>query len=422
MSRTDVWVAVLAGEGAWGTGDRPEPATRLAAQVQVLGLVMVMSVMWTLAPERFGSSVRIWLPLAASLLTTACALIVLPRPLLLALGRRRPLHHPLRAASLRVLASAGICVGLVIVLPGWRGLAIWPLGVSGGADALLTRWAIGLSFNPRRFWTRLLRAPIMGGVVVALALTLARYGIRDEGYNALTLFMAFLAVLIAAWGTMWLLDSIRRTIERRTDDAVTRARREEHRRRAHWLHDDVCAELQLTSLRLRTGKLAPSHVAAELADLDHRLRVRQTDELIASGDARLAELVQPALRRVQAAGIELTSVPSLDDAQVRLEAPQAAMFTRILGVLVSNAVNAGATALSVELTTLPRALTVTVIDDAGGFPDLPLPPGRGLERLVNDLGPNSFRMERHGRGSRVSFTMPHGGQQVRHEVPPGEVR
>lgn len=420
MSRTDVWVAVLAGEGAWGTGDRPHPSTRLAAQVQVTGLLMAVSVLWTLAPERFAASARPWIPWLACITATVCVAVVIPRPLLLALGRRRPLRYPARAAALRLGASVGMYVGLLIVLPGWRALAVWPLGVAGGADAILTRWALGLSFRRRRFWWGLLRSPVMAGAAAALVLS----GIRPRGdmgaLAAVTLLMAFISALLAAWGTMTLLDLIRRELDRRTAAAVEQARREEHRRRAHWLHDDVCAELQLTSLRLRTARLDHDAVAGELADLDHRLRMRQTDELIASGDARMAELMQPALRRVQAAGVRLEAVPSLDHAHMRLNVHDARVFTRILGVLVSNAVNAGASRLAVDLDTDDDSIAITVTDDAGGFPDAPLPVGRGLERMVNELGPGALVIDPIEGGSRVTLTMPYGrnhGSETSHPGP-----
>lgn len=407
ISRTDVWIAVLAGEGAWGNGDRPNPATRLAAQIQVTGLIAVVTTLWTLAPERFDSSVTPWLPITATIITTAAIALVIPRPALLALGRRRPLRHPIAAASFRLAASTAIFLGIVIVLPGWRALAAWPLGVAGGADAMLTRWALGLSFDGRGFWAGLLRSPVMAGVVAALTIVVLRNGLSGDTLSTTVVFSGFALALVASWVTMWLLDTIRSELDQRESDVVRRAQREEHRRRAHWLHDDVCAELQLTSLRLRSGHVTAEQVAGELADLDHRLRVRQTDELIASGDARLAELVQPALRRVQAAGVQLVQVPTLDDAQIRLQVQEARMFTRILGALVSNAVNAGAKHLSVQLAHDENRIAVTVTDDAGGFPDAPLPPGRGLERLLRELGPGALDIEHTADGSRVTLSMPY---------------
>lgn len=418
ISRSDVWIAVLAGEGAWGNGDRPDPATRLAAQIQLTGLIAVVTTLWTLAPERFGSSATPLLPIMATIITTVAIALVIPHPMLLALGRRRPLRRPIAAASFRLVASAAIFLGIVIVLPGWRSLAVWPLGVAGGADAMLTRWALGLSFNGRRFWVGLLRSPVMAGVVTALVIVAVRDDLSQETLSTAMVLGGLVLALVASWVTMWLLDAIRRELEQRESDVVRRAQRDEHRRRAHWLHDDVCAELQLTSLRLRSGHVTASQVAGELADLDHRLRVRQTDELIASGDARLAELVQPALRRVQAAGVRLVDVPTLDDAQIRLHVPEARMFTRILGVLVSNAVNAGATCLSVKLTHDADRIAVTVTDDAGGFPDTPLPPGRGLERLLRELGPGALAIERTPDGSQVTLSMAYSVAPRRSEVTP----
>lgn len=413
ISRTDVWIAVLAGEGAWGNGERPDPAMRLAAQIQLIGLVAVVTMMWTLAPERFDSSATPWLPITATIIATFAIASVIPRPALLALGLRRPLRHPIASAVFRLTASAVMYLGIAIVLPGWRALAVWPLGVAGGADGMLTRWALGLSFDGRRFWSGVLRSPVIAGVGLAMIIVVVRDGASRDTLSTAMVFFGFTVALVAAWVTMWLLDAIRRDLVRRESDAVRRARQEEHRRRAHWLHDDVCAELQLTSLRLRTGQVTGDQVADELADLDHRLRLRQTDELIASGDARLAELVQPALRRVQAAGVRLVDVPTLDDAQIRLHVQEARMFTRILGALVSNAVNAGAAHLSLQLTHDPDRIAVTVTDDAGGFPDTPLPPGRGLERLVRELGPGALTIEPTGNGSRVTLSMPYSVMPTR---------
>jgi hypothetical protein len=108
LSPTDVWVAVLAGEGAWGSGSRPQPAVRLAAQIQATGLLMVLSVMWTLVPERLDTSGRPWIPVIGALVATVGLVAVLVRPLLLALGRRRPLTRPGRAAVFRFTISAAL--------------------------------------------------------------------------------------------------------------------------------------------------------------------------------------------------------------------------------------------------------------------------------------------------------------------------
>jgi signal transduction histidine kinase len=96
----------------------------------------------------------------------------------------------------------------------------------------------------------------------------------------------------------------------------------------------------------------------------------------------------------------------LDDANLHLQPDEARLFTRMVGALVSNAVNAGAGELSLRLHHDHDRISVTVIDDAGGFPDTPLPAGRGLERLVNDLGPGSLLIEPTANGSKVTLVMP----------------
>src|SRR5690606_38528077 len=84
----------------------------------------------------------------------------------------------------------------------------------------------------------------------------------------------------------------------------------ERSHRAHWLHDDVLSEVRLASLRITNGSASPEQVQRELLDLDHRLRLRQLDEMIRDGTPPVYEVLQPHLRRLQSLGVELGSVPT----------------------------------------------------------------------------------------------------------------
>src|SRR5690606_17027156 len=132
---------------------------------------------------------------------------------------------------------------------------------------------------------------------------------------------------------------------------------------------------------------SPEQVQRELLDLDHRLRLRQLDEMIRDGTPPVYEVLQPHLRRLQSLGVELGTVPTHEVTGITLNEPEANLLNRVLSLLTSNAVNAGASTVSVGIWAPAGALEIDVTDDAGGFDLDNVPRGRGLHRLMTDLGP-----------------------------------
>jgi hypothetical protein len=185
---------------------------------------------------------------------------------------------------------------------------------------------------------------------------------------------------------------------------------------ADWLHDDVCTSLSLVRARLATDAAprAIPAVQAELADLDHKLRLRQLDVRMAAGHVRLGELIQPYVRMAVDHGVDVADAPSWDDASHEVDPDQARLVRRALAVAVPNAVRAGARRIAVRACVQPagptvaRAVTVEVDDDAGGLGSVPVPAGRaldGLRRQVSELS-----IERIPGGTRVRVVVSAGGR------------
>jgi hypothetical protein len=299
----------------------------------------------------------------------------------------------LGAAGVAVIASAGLSGDTA--LPG-----LWPLGVAAGCDLCRAAWAAGTGVRPAR-WTRaVLLSPATAGALLALG-TFAAVGDAATGRRVLWLALALVLGAAAAVGVAAALDRCRRAVERswaaRERAVVVR----EHRSRGHWLHDDVCAELRLLRLRLEGGGLDLGAALAELDELDHRLRLRRLDEFLVAGPVRLAEVVQPYLRRARQLEVAVVESPTVEDAGVVVDPGTARAVRRAVSVLVANAVQAGTPTLAFRLDVAGGRIAVEVEDEAGGF-DLDLAPaGRGLDGLRHELGPGALTSVRTERGTRV---------------------
>ena len=138
-------------------------------------------------------------------------------------------------------------------------------------------------------------------------------------------------------------------------------------------------------------------------------RLRQLDEMIRGATPPIYEVLQPHLRRAQSLGLRLAKVPTHEVTGVTIEEHEAGLLNRVLSLLTSNAINAGATELSVELHLPEGALYVVVSDDAGGFDLASVPQGRGLHRLMAELGPDAVVRGDAPAGSMMIVRLPRNG-------------
>jgi hypothetical protein len=383
--------------------EAPTAIARLTASTELGGLLAAVSTVWAhrLTANRFdGSS---WVRLAPAVFTAACVVMAVA-PAQTMFGR------PTRPAALGIQLPIRMLLVLVVVaatfttMPGWAAVATWPLAIALGGDAAVTAWSIGWNPTPLASYRQYLGSPVHLGIVGCLLGVLAIRG-YDVGISmALPIYATFqvwvlVATLTAAW--LCMLHSAEQAEHMRV---AHNAASDEHRRAAHWLHDDICAELRFAMIRVQSRSVDLAGVESMLDNLDHRLRLRQLDELFESGSVRLAEILQPYVRRAQAVAT-ICEVPAFEEASLIVGSEIGRLFSRAAAVLTSNALNASAAAISFAIEAGRGTISIAVTDDAGGFATKTLPPGRGLWTLQQDPNVQSVDVDDVPGGSRVRVTI-----------------
>jgi len=396
-SEVDLTLAIIAGPRRWMSGGWPPPpallSTYLTSVIGLVGVGTVTSLGWlsSVALER-GSAQRrvvaVWLLVAL-------------------LGAFFPVGSRWQGGVTSVLPEALVRGALIAALVGLslpiQGLAsvgfVGALGLFLGSDASITLSLLGVD----RVGTQrrsILAAPAHWGTALsALGGSFALS--RLASIPAAKTVVVIEASVLIGFGVWWLHLSVaqRHTEHRQLGEQAIRD--EEHRLRSHWIHDDVLSELRMGRLTLEQGQLDQPQLAALLTGMDHRLRLRQLDEVLAAGHARIAEIVQPFVRLIVSSGVTLLSVPNREKGSLEIETRAGQLFKRSLAVLVTNSLVAGARSMSIAVYISPTELTLVVDDDAGGFDPSPLHAGRGLDVLGIDLDPGIVTTHRHGVGTRA---------------------
>ena len=325
--RLDTWVALMAGEQVWRErGDTsPKALARILASLVMVGLGGVALTFWVVLANR-GPMVEAspGTPALTTAATVAAAVLAYP-PLRIIVGR--PICGAPLVPSLIVRLGAFLALNtaVAIVVTDARYLIGIPLGFVLAFDLQLTCRTLGIVIEPRRAITSWalssLHVGVLGGIAsIALLGDRATLGIALEFYAGISISVVVTIGLTAA--TQHLRGLV--DVEHAAD--VLAATDRERRMRAHWLHDDVLSEIRLASLRLADTD-DPATVQRELGDLDHRLRLRQLDDLMATGRVHLYEILQPHLRRAQALGVRCTAVPSLEDTEHHVDPETCLLYT-----------------------------------------------------------------------------------------------
>lgn len=305
------------------------------------------------------------------------------------------------------LGFAPVRVGaLALVVGCWTALLgpaapapIFVLGGVIGCEYTLTAWVLEARTSGRDWWWALQRSSLHVGIwVVCIVGAIAQPGrIGDLA----RIPVSFQVIAVAGAVTCYGLERLRHAVDRRARAAAKAAAADAHERLAHWLHDDLTTSLRFVQVAVRSGESDTEEVAAELARLDHRLRLHQVDEMLATGTVQLAQVLQPYVRLAQAQGVEVVDVPRFDAASTSLRGETGRLVQRVFGVLVPNAIAAGAKQLALRVTTEDASVVVEVEDDAGGFDLAAVPAGRGLDGLRDELGEGNLTCVRTDRGSCV---------------------
>jgi signal transduction histidine kinase len=391
------WLALTAGAAPWSTAEqRSRPAHQIVCALIVLSWVVVVLTMVVVASR---SPAVPWPTAAIGAL--AVGLLAFD-PLLRLLGR----PPASRSASLnfivRALGLLVVSLALLAMLHGWQRLGVVMVGSAIGADGALTADDLGVRADVQRWWREFLFSAfhfgVLGGLIGVLVL-----GSSANARFALASFVCLHLTMLIALFTTWVISLLLQRDHLAREQTVADVKEDERRRRAHWLHDDICAQIRLISLRLQTDVLSRSEIIRQLDQLDHSLRLRQLDELFGAGAVRVAEVLQPYIRYAQNLGAQIDSVPAFEQAALVLDESDARRLSRAVSVLTSNALNAGASHLTIELSSGPDELQLTVTDNGPGFTEADVQPGRGLWTLRDELGPDGgIEHSSTARGARVA--------------------
>jgi signal transduction histidine kinase len=400
---SDLRVALLTGAAGWRDRDSSYTGAELAAMAVLLACVAaVVTVLLVSAGLPAGSAAVVGAARWGVAVVGGLTLVLAVAPSFAwPMGWR-----PRRAGP--TLGFAVVRVSAVMLVVGcWTALLgpvapapIWVLGSVVGCEYTLTAWVLEARTSGRSWWWNFQRSTVHLGIwVVSIAVAIAN---ADRIGDLLRIPLSFQVIALAAAVTCYGLERLRVALDQRTSAIAHASAADAHERLAHWLHDDLTTSLRSMHLRLRTARIDTEGVAAELERLDHRLRLRQLDEMLATGTVQLAQILQPYVRLAQAHGVDVVDVPRFDEASTTLDGPAGRMVQRALGVLVPNAISAGATELAIKVATDdPAQLSIEVVDDAGGFDLAKAPAGRGLDGLRTELGDRNLTCVATGRGSRL---------------------
>jgi hypothetical protein len=407
---SDLKTALLTGAAGWRDRDAVYTSSELAAvALLVVCVASVMTVLLVSAglpahDAAIGGSAR-WLVAALGGVTLVGA--VWPS-FAWPLGWRPRASGPARAFAAVRVGAGMLVVGCWTALLGRTSPApIWTLGGVVGCEYTMTAWALGLRTGGRSWLRSFEGSSLHVGIwLVSLGAALTN---RVRALDLLMVPLTFQVIALAAGITCYGLERLRRAIDYRTKKAARSAATRAHYRLAHWLHDDITTSLRFVRLGVRTGHMTHAEAATELDQLDHRLRLRQLEEMLESGSTQLAEVLQPYVRLAQSKGVEVVEVPRFDAASATLDGTTGRLVQRTLSVIVPNAITAGARQLAFRIEPIDRQhLAIEVEDDAGGFELAAVPAGRGLDGLRRDLGPGKVTCARTDKGSRLQVIIDRG--------------
>ena len=400
---SDLRIALLTGAAGWRDRDSSYTVAELAAVAALMACVAaVVTVLLVSAGLPPGSAAVVGATRWAVAVVGGLTLVLAVAPSFAwPLGWRPRRTGPALGFAVVRVSAVMLVVGCWTALLGPTAPApIWMLGAVVGCEYTLTAWVLEARTSGRSWWWNFQRSTVHLGIwVVSLLVAVAN---SDRIGDLLRIPLSFQVIALAAALTCYGLERLRRSLDHRTSAIAHASAADAHERMAHWLHDDLTTSLRSMHVRLRSARIDREDVAAELERLDHRLRLRQVDEMLATGTVQLAQILQPYVRLAQAHGVDVVDVPRFDEASTTLEGPSGRLVQRALGVLVPNAIAAGAGQLAIKVATDdPSELSIEVVDDAGGFDLAMAPAGRGLDGLRGELGEGNLTCVRTDRGSRL---------------------
>lgn len=399
--RLDLWLALAAGPAPWLDGEPLGAPERLALAGGIMtGVAGALIVTAAAVSSPRVSGVGPTLAFGVGVITLVSLVVSAPfckrhsgvgGPA----GRLGPM------VAIRTVASLSVLAIVVRVFGSVPALAIGGFGLTAGTEAAVTLRVLGSDVPPGEILRRSATSTLHLGVVTALVAIAVVGGPGDGRAIAIQVGMGFYALALSATIAFLTTRSLLAGHDRQAGLLVDLVRREAHRDNAHWLHDDVCSELRYLRLFVESDRYDHRSMAGRLDELDHRLRLRQLDEVLQTGMATLGEVIQPYIRTAQSNGVDLVEVPSFETAGLVLDAASGRQVQRVIAVLVANAIQAGTTILRLRTTVDGDVAVIEVEDNAGGFAPDAVTAGRGLDSLRRDLGTDGLVLERTADGTLV---------------------
>ncbi len=407
---TDFAKALASGPNTWVTADSAAtPMLRAGFALSLTGVLAMGTVTITeIVYQDHGRSV---LGQGILALVTVVTMAMLGSSTIVAIRRQR--HRGGRRSVLvwRVAALMVFSAIWISTVPPALSLLVWPLGLFIGAEAAVIALLIGHERDVLTLYGNYFTSALHFGAVSAAFASVLIVRTPSVARLAIT---GVCSIEIAAIASVLAFGILRQLFVRELQyvQAIQRDERtDEFKRRAHWIHDDVCADLRELRVRMATHTLDKQQVTRELDLLDDRLRERQLDEMLNGGLVAAAEILQSYVRRAQNAGVIITSVPRFEEASVMLGGAPARLLRRVTAGFVANALAAGSKSLAFQLSSDGSTLVLAVTDDAGGFDLCDAPAGRGLASLASDLGPNCLASTRHASGTTMTASIQLVGEQ-----------
>ena len=402
---TDFAIALTAGPNAWVTPDSAStPMVRAGLSLALIGLTaMASAALAEIAYQDRGRSLAAHFAMSAATIVSLATLAVSAVAAL-----RRQQHHGGRQSMRlwRIGALMVFCTIWISTVSPAASILIWPLGLFTGVEAALTARLIGHDRRTRTLYRDYMISPLHLGAVTAVLVWAIAKGTASFHRVALT---CICSLEVAALAAVVSYGVIRKLFMREAQfsAAVQLAERtEEFHRLAHWIHDDVCADLREIRVKMASQTLDHVQISHELDHLDDRLRERQLDEMLNSGAVSAAEIIQSYVRRAQNAGVRIEAVPRFEEASVMLAGEPARLLRRCAAGFVANAVAAGTTVLGFQLEYDNDDLVLEVTDNAGGFELASAPSGRGLASLAAELGSHRLTSRPAGSGTTMMARIP----------------
>jgi hypothetical protein len=393
----DTWVALVAGRGPWKSADRPHQAwIGLLTTVEIAALIVTS----------FGA-LRVTQPASSgwgTLVSVAAPLIASGGVVLGFFSQTAQSVWP--SVVLRVTLLVAFILGLLATGQEWGLLWSSFVALAFGVDLSLTCLELGWEATPKAWYVRFLLSGVHWGVLTAVVVFVLVRG-TDSLDVVLPAYLTMHLWVAGALTTLGLINSLYwRDVGERSQQ-LSDVIDTERRARAHWLHDNVCADLRLVSMKVETSDISRDDVLGLLDQFDHQIRLRQLEELMATGEITVAELLQPYIRRCQAHGAEVVGLPTFDTASATVSAAAGRLLARSAANFTANALSAGAARIAFSVELGNDTISFRVDDDAPASSEPELVPGRGLWRLQEDVRPGVVEFGRSElRGAFVAVSIP----------------